>query len=218
METYSKLENLESQYLQCIYHADSCWINNLKTRNKTNVESLIQTGVKHPGRGKHNHGPGVVDVAPVERLDVLKVEHVSIDKSLSNLLVGPRDEHLVKVCRLLREASTEVDGTLEVHPVPVSLEEDTELLGPAEGKHGDQHLAALVDGVVHLLEKVPLPAPLAVPHRGGVGGLGDEEVGPALVYPGGPEVAVRRHVVVPGVDDRLIANTHLACTHRVRLS
>ena len=55
----------------------------------------------------------------------------------------------------------------------------------------------------HLLQEVALPAALGVPDGGGVGGLGDEEVGPALVDPGRAQVAVGRHVVVTRVHQAL---------------
>ena len=57
--------------------------------------------------------------------------------------------------------------------------------------------------VSHLLQEVPLPAPLGVPDGGGVGGLRDEQVGPALVDPGRAQVAVGGHVVVAGVHHAL---------------
>ena len=41
---------------------------------------------------------------------------------------------------------------------PECLDEDAELLGSAESKDGDQHLATLLDAVVDLLKKVALSA------------------------------------------------------------
>ena len=115
--------------------------------------------MEHAGGREHHHGARVVDVGPVEGLDVSEVEHVPLDKRLPDLLVCPGDEHLVVVVRLLRHAGTavqcteymctepvispEVYRTLEVHPLPVGLEEDAELLGAAQGEHWDEDLAAL---------------------------------------------------------------------------
>ena len=39
---------------------------------------------------------------------------------------------------------------LEVHPLPVGLEEDAQLLGPAQREHRNQDLPAPVDAVVNL--------------------------------------------------------------------
>ena len=41
------------------------------------------------------------------------------------------------------DISPEVYRTLEVHPLPVGLEEDAELLGAAQGEHWDEDLATL---------------------------------------------------------------------------
>ena len=59
---------------------------------------------------------------------MLELEHVPLHEGLSNLLVGPGDEHLVVVVGLLRQPGAEVDGHLQVHPLPVRLQEDAELL------------------------------------------------------------------------------------------
>ena len=53
--------------------------------------------------------------------DVLELEHVPLDERLSNLLVGPGDEHLVVVVGLLRQPGAEVDGHLQVHALPIRL-------------------------------------------------------------------------------------------------
>jgi hypothetical protein len=65
---------------------------------------------------------------PVETLDVFEVEHVSLYECLPDLLVGPRDEHLVVVVRLLGQSDAEVDGHAEVHPFPVGLQQNAQLL------------------------------------------------------------------------------------------
>ena len=59
---------------------------------------------------------------------MLEVEHVALDKSLPDLFVGPRDEHLVVVVGLLRQADAEVDGHAQVHALPVGFQKDAELL------------------------------------------------------------------------------------------
>ena len=53
--------------------------------------------------------------------------------------------------------------------------------------------------VANLFQKVALPATLGVPDGGGVGGLRDEQVRPALVDPCRAQVTVGGHVVVAGV-------------------
>ena len=75
--------------------------------------------MQHARGGKDDHRSRIVDVTPVKRLDVTKVEHVAVHKGFADLLVGPGDEHLVVVVGLLRHARAEVDGALEVHPLPV---------------------------------------------------------------------------------------------------
>ena len=44
---------------------------------------------------------------------------------------------------------------------PECLDKDAELLGPAQGKDGDEHLASFLDAVMDLLEEVTLSAPEA---------------------------------------------------------
>ena len=65
---------------------------------------------------------------PVETFDVLEVKHVPLDEGLSDLLVGPSDEHLVVVVRLLCQAHAEVDRNSQVHSLPVGFEQDAKLL------------------------------------------------------------------------------------------
>lgn len=163
--------------------------------------------MEHSRRREHDHRAGVVDVPAVERLDVLEVEHVAMDEGLSDLLVGPRDEHFVIIVRLLGQAQREVDRELQVHSLPVSLEEDAKLLRAAQRKDGNQNFTAARDALVDLLEEVGFAAPLRVADRGRIGRFGDEQVGLALVDPGRSQVPVRCHVVVAGVHDRLVANT-----------
>ena len=58
------------------------------------------------------------------------------------------------------------------------------------------YLATLINTVVDLFEKIPLPAPLGIPYGGGVCGFRDQQVGATLVYGRGSKMAVWRHVVV----------------------
>lgn len=53
---------------------------------------------------------------------MLKFKHVSVHKRFLNLLVCPGDEEFVVLSGLLGEALREVDGHLEVEPVPEGLE------------------------------------------------------------------------------------------------
>ena len=64
-----------------------------------------ETGVKHAGRGEHDHGARILDVRPIERFDVLELEHVSLNERLSYLLIGPRNEQLIVIGGLKRKAS-----------------------------------------------------------------------------------------------------------------
>ncbi len=77
--------------------------------------------MEHARRGKDDHRSRIVDVAPIKRLDVAKVEHVAVHKGFADFLVGPGDEHLVVVVRLLSHPRAEVDGALQVHPLPVGF-------------------------------------------------------------------------------------------------
>ncbi len=77
--------------------------------------------MEHARRGKDDHRSRIVDVASVKRLDVAKVEHVAVHEGFADFLVGPGDEHLVVVVRLLRHPGAEVDGALQVHPLPVGF-------------------------------------------------------------------------------------------------
>lgn len=58
--------------------------------------------------------------------------------------------------------------------------------GAAPQVRRSPHLPPSLDGLVHLLQEVPLPAPLGVADGRGVRGLGDEDVGATLVDPGRP--------------------------------
>lgn len=73
--------------------------------------------LKHKHRT--HHGPRIISVGAIESLDVLKFKHVSLYKGFSDLLIGPRDEKLVVMIRFLCQPRGEVDGGLEVHPLPV---------------------------------------------------------------------------------------------------
>ena len=59
---------------------------------------------------------------------MLELEHVPLHESLPDFLVRPRDEHLVVVVGLLSQAGAEVDRDLEVHALPIRLQEDTQFL------------------------------------------------------------------------------------------
>ena len=159
-----------------------------------------KTSVKHPRGCKHHHGARVVHIGTVICFDVLEVEHVAVNKSLSDLFVGPRDEHLVVVVCLLRHAGAEVDGALEVHSLPVGLQQDAELLRPAQGKDWDQHLPSFINAVVHLLQKITLSAPFAVSDSCGISGFRYQEIRSAFVDPGCAQVSVGSHIVVSGVN------------------
>lgn len=74
------------------------------------------------------HGAGVVSIGAVEGLDVFKLKHVSLYEGFSDLLVGPRDEELVVMICFLCQPGGEVDGGLQVHPLPVGGEEISEHL------------------------------------------------------------------------------------------
>ena len=65
-------------------------------------------------------------------------------------------ERFAKTHRLC-EAHGEVHGHLEVHPLPVGVQQDAELLHPPQGKHGDQHLAPPLHTRVDFLQEISLP-------------------------------------------------------------
>lgn len=50
---------------------------------------------------------------------MFELEHVPLHKGFSNLLIGPRDEEFVVVVRFLRQARREVDGSFQIHSLPV---------------------------------------------------------------------------------------------------
>lgn len=90
-----------------------------------------------------------VGVGFVERSDVLELEHIALYEGLADLLVGPRDEHLVVAVGLLGHADGEVNGGLDIHTLPVRFEEDAQLLGSTQGEDGDQHFTATIHTIVH---------------------------------------------------------------------
>jgi len=52
------------------------------------------------------------------------------------------------------------------------------------------YLPTALHGLVDLLQEVSLPAALGVPDGGGIGGLCDEQAGPALINPGSARTQV----------------------------
>ncbi len=172
-----------------------------------------QPAVQHARGGEDDHGAGVLQVRAVERADVLELEHVSLHEGAADLLVRPRDEHLVVVVGLLGQAGAEVDGHFQVHALPVSLQENAQLLKstkcliirvqyynyhlthlcPAESEYWNENFAALLHTVVDLLEEVSLPTSLRVPDCRGVGGLGNEQVRTTLVDPKSCNVALNKY-------------------------
>lgn len=55
---------------------------------------------------------------------------------LLDLLIRPMNEEFVIVVRLLGHASREVNGNVaQIHALPVSVEENAQLLRTSEGKH-----------------------------------------------------------------------------------
>lgn len=52
---------------------------------------------------------------------------------------------------------------------------------------GLTYLPSALNGLVDLLQKIPLSAALGVPDGGGICGLGNQQVGTAFVNPGSPE-------------------------------
>lgn len=106
--------------------------------------------VEHAGGGEKDHGLFALDEVAVEGLDVLEVEDVLGEEGVLDLLGLPVDEELVEVVGLLDEACGEVEAVLVVAADPVGLEEDGELLRPAEGEDGDEDLAAVVESLLDL--------------------------------------------------------------------
>ena len=69
--------------------------------------------MEHTRSGEDYHWTGLLDIRSVKAFDVLEIKHVSLDKGFANLLVGPRDEHLVVVVGLLRQPHGKVDRDLK---------------------------------------------------------------------------------------------------------
>ena len=59
---------------------------------------------------------------------MFELKHVPLDEGLSDLFVGPSDEHFVVVVGLFGQADAEEDGNAEVHPFPVRLKQYAQLL------------------------------------------------------------------------------------------
>ena len=170
--------------------------------------------MEHARGGEDNHRAGVVNVGAVIRLDVLEVEHISVNKGLPDLFVRPGDEHLIIVVRFLGHARAEVDGALQVHPLPVGFKQDAEFLSSSQGENWNQHFSSFIDAVVDFLQEIALSAPLAISDCRGISRFCYQEVWSALVDPGGSKVPgnvtksnreiyhcspVRSHVVIPCV-------------------
>ena len=80
---------------------------------------------------------------------MLEIEHILFDEGRFDFFVGPVDEESIVEVGFLCEAATEVDGILEVCPVPIGLEQDAQFLCSAEREHWDKHLATLVECVMY---------------------------------------------------------------------
>lgn len=72
-----------------------------------------------------HHRSRVVNEGAIEGLDVLELKHVSLNKCFANFLVGPSDEEFVVVIGFLCEPCGEIDGGLQVHPLPDWKEKET---------------------------------------------------------------------------------------------
>lgn len=113
---------------------------------------------------------------------MFEIEHVSFDERLLDLLTRPRDKELIVVVGLFGETEREVDGILELHALPIGLEQNAELLGAAECEDGYEHFAALVQTRVNLFDEVSLAATFRVAYCGCVRRLGDQYVRSTFVY------------------------------------
>ena len=80
--------------------------------------------MQHSRRGDDDHGTRIVGVTPIKGFYVFKLEHVSLDESVFNLLIRPSNKHLVKVVGLFRQTQGEVDWSGQIHPFPVRLQKD----------------------------------------------------------------------------------------------
>mmetsp|Transcript_31169 Transcript_31169/g.74091 ORF Transcript_31169/g.74091 Transcript_31169/m.74091 type:complete len:627 (+) Transcript_31169:171-2051(+) len=159
--------------------------------------------VQHAGGREEDAGPGAVDEGAVPLLHAAKAKRVALRVARLDLLARPADEQLIVEVGLGSHPRGEVDWHVEVHPLPVLVEEDAELLSAPEREHRYEHLPAVRNRLVDLREEVPLAGALGVADARPVGRLGHEEVRPQPVDVGRPEVPVGRHVVVPCVDDAL---------------
>lgn len=110
--------------------------------------------MQHPRRCKDYHRSGLVNERAIKAFDVLEIKHVTLNECLLDLLTGPRDEQLVVVVGLLRQAQREIDGIVELHSFPISLQENAELLSSAQGKYWDQDFATFVQTIVDFFNEV----------------------------------------------------------------
>mmetsp|Transcript_5020 Transcript_5020/g.14046 ORF Transcript_5020/g.14046 Transcript_5020/m.14046 type:complete len:241 (-) Transcript_5020:16-738(-) len=156
-----------------------------------------RAAMQHPGGRKQHARAGAVHHGTLPLLQAAEPKGVPLGVAVLHLLAGPADQQLVVQVCLGCHARREVYGDVEVHALPVLVEKDAQLLGAAQGEHGDEDLATLVDSLMDLSQEVALPGPLGVPDGGGIRCLRDEEVGTEAVDVCGPKVPVWGHVVVP---------------------
>ena len=148
------------------------------------LESLKREAtVQHAGRGEEDHGFVGLDRLRLKLLDVLKVEHIVLDKGLADFLIRPIDKQLVVEVGLFGKPTREVDRVAKVGPRPISLQKNAELLGSAQREHGNEDFPTLIERFVDLLKELALSRPLTIANGRRIGGLGNNQVGLELVNP-----------------------------------
>jgi len=74
-----------------------------------------------PGVAKKDHWLIRFQQSRIVRPYVRKVKHVSLDKSLFDLLIGPVNEQFVVEIGFFRKAAREVDRVLQTSSIPIGF-------------------------------------------------------------------------------------------------
>ena len=101
--------------------------------------------VQHARGGEDDHGPFGLGKLLLVGLDVLEVEGVPLDKRLLDLLIRPVDKELVVVGRLFGQTGGKVDWHVQLHPVPVRLQQNAQLLCATKGEYRNQNLIYILN-------------------------------------------------------------------------
>ena len=183
-------------------------------------------GVKHAGRGKDDHRTGILDVRSIPGLndalgiglvdkivdanfDVLEIEDVLLVECRLNLLIGPRDEQRIVGVDLFREARSEIDRHVDIHPFEVRLQKNAQFLRTSDGEDRHEHLAAMSDAFDYLGHEISFACSTRITYGRTVGGLSDQDVRSASIDVSRAEMPIGRGIEITGVDQRLLAHANM---------